>query len=361
MNKIDRSLSLRYRLENMGRTALMAAIAGICLGFFSSLLDNIHPIGPILRGLLIGLIIGFNIGFFEEIVYHNTFRRKPYLFLLLIRTVLYSLMLLFWLVIINSVALFIFDDLSFKQAVLYYIFETPFDRDVILVTVTAFAIISLLQIKRLHSKGDLTKFMLGVYHRPKEIERIFLFIDLKSSTSIAENLGNIKYSEFLIDYYYDITDALLMADAEIYQYVGDEIILSWQFKKGIQDAKCINCFFDIRNTIELLKDKYLKRYGVYPEFKAGLHGGKVVVTWIGDLKKEIVYHGDVINTTSRLEAECNRYNQSLLVSEFILNSLTLPAYLEANFIDELQLRGKEKKIKIFGLEIIKSPDKIRAQ
>jgi adenylate cyclase len=269
-------------------------------------------------------------------------------------------MLLFWLVIINTISLFIFDDLSFKQAVLYYIFETPFDRDVILVTVTAFAIISLLQIKRLHSKGDLTKFMLGVYHSPKEIERIFLFIDLKSSTNIAERLGNIKYSEFLIDYYYDITDALLMAGEEIYQYVGDEIILSWPFKKGIQDARCINCFFDIRNTIELLKDKYLKRYGVYPEFKAGLHGGKVVVTWIGDLKKEIVYHGDVLNTTSRLEAECNRYNQTLLVSEFILNSLELPPYFKANFIDELQLRGKEKKIKIFGLDIIKSPDKTGA-
>ncbi|MFC2094005.1 adenylate/guanylate cyclase domain-containing protein [Bacteroidota bacterium] len=352
---MDTSLSLRYRLGNIGRTAFMAAIAGICLGVLSSLLDNIHPLGPILRGLLIGLIIGINIGFFEEIVYHNTFRRKPYLFLLLIRTVLYSLMLLFWLVIINSVALFVFEDFSFIQAVIYYIFGTPFDRDVVLVTVTAFSIISLLQIKRLHSKGDLTKFMLGVYHSPKEIERIFLFIDLKSSTSIAEKLGNIKYSEFLIDYYYDITDALLMAGAEIYQYVGDEIILSWQFKKGIQDAKCINCFFDIRNTIELLKDKYLNQYGVYPEFKAGLHGGKVVVTWIGDIKKEIVYHGDVLNTTSRLEAECNRYNETLLVSEFILNNLELPAYLEANFIDELQLRGKEKKIKIYSLEIIKKP------
>jgi adenylate cyclase len=90
-----------------------------------------------------------------------------------------------------------------------------------------------------------------------------------------------------------------------------------------------------------LKDKSLKRYGVYPEFKAGLHGGKVVVTWIGDIKKEIVYHSDVLNTTSRLEAERNRYDQTLLISEFILNSLELLAYLEPNFIDELQLRGKE--------------------
>jgi hypothetical protein len=64
---MDRSLSFRYRLENIGRTAFMAAIAGICLGFFSSLLDNIHPLGPTLRGLLMGLIIGSNIGFLKRL------------------------------------------------------------------------------------------------------------------------------------------------------------------------------------------------------------------------------------------------------------------------------------------------------
>jgi len=358
---MDRPRLIGYRIKSVLLAALMGAVFGTALGFFTSILDVIPPAGPMMRGLIMGSIIGANIGFFEEFVYNFKLRRKSYLLLLSIRTALYSFTLLFWLVIVNTVSLTMFGNNSFENAIVFYIFEASFDRDIILVTMAVFAIISLLQIKRLHSKGDLTKFILGVYHSPKEIDRIFLFIDLKSSTTIAEKLGNIKYSEFLIDYYYDITDAILMADAEIYQYVGDEIILSWRFKKGIQDAKCINCFFDIRNTIELLKDKYLKRYGVYPEFKAGLHGGKVVVTWIGDIKKEIVYHGDVLNTTSRLEAECNRYNQSLLVSEFILNNLKLPSYLEANFIDELQLRGKEKKIKIFGLDIIKSPDKTGAQ
>ena len=358
---MDRPRLIGYRIKSVLLAALMGAVFGTALGFFTSILDVLPPSGPMIKGLIMGSIIGSNIGFFEEFVYNFKLRRKSYLLLLSIRTALYSFTLLFWLVIVNTVSLTMFGNNSFENAIVFYIFEASFDRDIILVTMAVFAIISLLQIKRLHSKGDLTKFILGVYHSPKEIDRIFLFIDLKSSTTIAEKLGNIKYSEFLIDYYYDITDAILMADAEIYQYVGDEIILSWRFKKGFQDSKCINCFFDIRNTIELLKDKYLKRYGVYPEFKAGLHGGKVVVTWIGDIKKEIVYHGDVLNTTSRLEAECNRYNQSLLVSEFILNNLKLPSYLEANFIDELQLRGKEKKIKIFGLDIIKSPDKTGAQ
>jgi adenylate cyclase len=219
--------------------------------------------------------------------------------------------------------------------------------------ITVLVIISTLQIKRLHTRGELLKFILGVYHTPKETERIFLFLDLKSSTAIAEKLGNIEYSNFLIDYFYDITDAVLMSNAEIYQYVGDEIILSWPFDKGVEDAKCINCFFDIKNSIELLKGKYLKRYDVYPEFKAGLHGGKVVATWIGDIKKEIVYHGDVLNTTSRLESECNHYNQSFLITDFILNSTDLPKYLGATFIDELNLRGKKKSVKIYGLDYLK--------
>jgi adenylate cyclase len=66
----------------------------------------------------------------------------------------------------------------------------------------------------------------------RRVKRIFLFIDLKSSTSIAESLGNLRYSEFLIDYYDDMTDAILMSKAEIYQYIGDEIVLTWSFARG---------------------------------------------------------------------------------------------------------------------------------
>jgi adenylate cyclase len=333
-------------------TAIGAVVGGI-VGYATSLLDEINPIGPILRGCLIATFVIANIGIFEEILFNSKLRKTSYLTLLISRTTLYSATILFWLVMINAINVAIETDLTLFGAVNWYLYEASFSRDAILIVIGATVMISLLQIKRLHSKGDLTKFILGVYHRPKEVERIFLFLDLKSSTAIAEKLGNIAYSNFLIDYFYDITDAILMAGAEIYQYVGDEIILSWPFRKGIKNANCINCFFDIRNSIELTKSKYLKQYGVHPEFKAGLHGGNVVVTWIGDLKKEIVYHGDVLNTASRLETECNKHNQILLTSEYILKRIQLPEYLEATLIDEIQLRGKEEKIKVYGLNIIK--------
>lgn len=232
-----------YRIKNVLQSALIGAIFGTVLGFItsfgpsSSCRSNVERINYgynyrvkhwlFWRGCLLLQIKKKAISFFT--INTNSF--------IYIRPVLL-------LVIVNAASLAIFEHTSIKNAIVYYLFEVSFDRDIIMVTISAFIIISLLQIRRLHSKGDLTKFILGVYHRPKEIERIFLFIDLKSSTSIAEKPGNIKYSEFLIDYYYDITEALLIAGAEIYQNVGDEIILSWSFKKGIQDARCINCFFD---------------------------------------------------------------------------------------------------------------------
>ena len=100
------------------------------------------------------------------------------------------------------------------------------------------------------------------------------------------------------------------------------------------------------------KERYLEKYGFYPEFKAALHAGKVSVTWIGSIKKEIVYHGDVLNTTARIQDECNKYSQYFLVSEFMLQSIELPKYLKSEFVGELQLKGKQKKVKIFGLKSI---------
>lgn len=45
--------------------------------------------------------------------------------------------------------------------------------------------------------GNLRKMLTGEFFRPKEENRIFMFLDLRSSTSMAEILGHIKYSELI--------------------------------------------------------------------------------------------------------------------------------------------------------------------
>lgn len=343
-------ISKIYKFKNVAYFCITGTVVGAVIGFLLQNIDKIDNYRPTLNGLFVGFFVGIAIGLCEEFLFLEKFRTKTYLFLLTFRILVYSFVFAFFLLFVNSGTKFIIRSLSINDSLYAALFEEHYFRDLVIVIIISAVLIALLQIRRLHRPGDLIKYVTGKYHRPEEIDKIFLFVDLKSSTSIAEKLGNLRYSEFLIDYYDDMTDAILMSKAEIYQYIGDEIVLTWSFAKGIKDAKCIHCFFDIRNTMELNKEKYLKKFGVYPQFKAAMHSGSVSVTWIGTIKKEVVYHGDVLNTTARIQDECNKYGQYFLISDFMLENLELPGYLKSEFVGEVQLKGKQEKVKIFGLK-----------
>src|SRR4030095_2713370 len=132
-------------------------------------------------------------------------------------------------------------------------------------------------------------------------ERIFMFLDMRSSTTIAENIGHVKFFQMLSECYSDLSEPITMHSGEIYQYVGDEVIVSWKLKKGLKNNNCIQCFFAMKAVIKKQIEKYNEKFGVLPEFKAGFHFGKMITGEIGVIKKEIDFTGDVLNTTARIQ------------------------------------------------------------
>lgn len=197
--------------------------------------------------------------------------------------------------------------------------------------------------------GVIVNMLLGHYRKPREVERIFMFLDLKSSTTHAENLGHITYSNLIQDCLYYLNRIVKKHNAEIYQYVGDEAVLSWKLKKGMNKAHCINLFFDFEKNLRRHTKYYKKRYGIVPEFKAGIHAGQIVLAEVGTVKKELAYHGDVINTTARIQSQCNDYNESLLMSEELLDKLEFTRFYKSELIDNVLLRGKTKEYKIYAI------------
>ena len=198
--------------------------------------------------------------------------------------------------------------------------------------------------------GNLWKMLKGTYYQPQEDQRIFMFLDLKSSTTIAEAIGHIKFSEFIQDCFYDLNEIVPKYKAEIYQYVGDEAILSWTYQDGFDKSNCIEVFFAYMNRLQEKSDYYLTKYGSIPEFKAGLHFGKVTVAEVGVVKKEIAYHGDVLNTAARIQDQCNVFQQKLLVSKDLLNKLVLQSPLKSIDIGEVQLKGKTQTVTLYGIQ-----------
>jgi adenylate cyclase len=195
-------------------------------------------------------------------------------------------------------------------------------------------------------QGVLKNFLIGMYHKPREEERIFMFLDMKSSTTIAEKLGHVQYYKLLNDYYADITTAIIQTSGEIYQYVGDEIVVSWKLKHGLRNNNCLRCFFLIKEIFNRASEKYIKEYRMVPGFKAGLHYGKVTTGEIGVVKKEIIFTGDVLNTTARIQCTCNAYDVDILVSNDLLAKLKAEGQYVFSEIGECDLRGKDEKVKL---------------
>ena len=210
-------------------------------------------------------------------------------------------------------------------------------------------LVFLLQINQLLGEGVLWKFIRGKYHRPREEERIFMFLDMKSSTKIAEQLGHVRFYTLLNELFYEISMPVLYTKAEIYQYVGDEVVLTWELKEGLENSNCLKSFFLFQERLAVNAEHYLNDFGVKPEFKAGLHFGKVVSAQIGDLKKEIVYNGDVLNTTARIQDECNKYNRDCLVSGTLMNRLSKKNGFLWERIEAVTLRGKGTEVELFSV------------
>ncbi len=200
-----------------------------------------------------------------------------------------------------------------------------------------------------NAPGVLIPLLLGKYRNPREEERIFMFMDMKSSTTLAEKLGHLKYSALIRDSFMDINQALLPFRAEIYQYADDGIVLTWRASEGILNHYCIRFYFACKNQLLEKNSYYQEHYGFSPHFKAGIHIGKVTVVEIGDIKRDIAYHGDTINTAARIQSVCNEYNRDFLISRNLLDKIGESPRLQTEHLGMIQLKGKSQQIEIASL------------
>jgi len=232
-------------------------------------------------------------------------------------------------------------------------FYSPYEQALF---ITAFLTAYLITfVRSVHKKFGTRVFwntLLGKSQEPLEEDLIFMFIDLKHSTELAEELGHVKYSSFMKDYYKLLSNCCEENQGEIYQIAGDGAFLTWPVSACKNRARVIDCFFDFNECLERIAPKFIRKYGVAPSFKAGVHCGKVITTEVGNFGSEMAYHGDVLNTTSRIQSLCTKLGQEFLISEDLYNALPKP--FPHGFMGKkegfFELRGKKHEILIFSLQ-----------
>jgi adenylate cyclase len=334
---------LARKLKNLALICLYGCFAGLLYQFI-----NENQIDE--RSLIVGFPLGLVFGIMELFLMPKAARRLsswPFTLLIVFKTVLYTTVIY----VVSVIIMFLGGITEGRK--LYELYDVAVSMEQLILVVYSLvmygSLLFLLQVNQLLGEGILWKFIIGKYHKPREEERIFMFLDMKSSTTIAEQLGHKRFYKLLNELFHEISQPVLETKAEIYQYVGDEVILTWTMKDGLENSNCLKSFFMFQSNLAKHAARYQKNFGLYPRFKAGLHFGKVISAQIGDLKREIVYNGDILNTTARIQSECNKYQRDCLISGSLLNRLSTLNGYRMEKLDTVVLRGKETSMELFAV------------
>jgi adenylate cyclase len=200
-----------------------------------------------------------------------------------------------------------------------------------------------------YSPGVFWEILTGKYLRPRNEKRIIMFLDLKDSTPIAEQLGHEKYFLFIRDFIYYVSRAVLENNGMIYQYVGDEVVVTWPYKKR-NVLKSINTVIDSRKAIQRRADYFRRMYDIVPDFRVGLHAGEVTIGEIGVIKKDIAISGEAMNIAARIRSACNELNQKSVVSKEYFDTGILKSWQGEN-LGEVSLKGVDESIQLYALNI----------
>jgi adenylate cyclase len=346
---------LLYRLRTLVVISLIWILFSVV--FYFNLIRNGNDLGVHVSFYqfaftfgLVGLLIGGILIFYLK----PAFYRQP-LWLSIILKLVIAFLLFF---VVAFILLMIYFLIHYTKGINHY-FHSFFTKMVYTNAFVSFIIdmglmtlisIVLLEVTDKYGPGMFWLLLSGEYHRPKIENRIFIFLDINESTSIAEALGHEKYFRMLRDFFSDITLPVLANDGEIYQYAGDEVLLTWP---NTPENKIKSLKF-IRNTyylLERLGKRYQKKYNHLPKFKAGIHAGEVTAGFVGLIKKELIYSGDTMNTTARIRSMCNDLNESFILSEDFMNDFHQPFGYQISKIGTMELKGRLEPVKLFALKL----------
>lgn len=345
-------MSLTIQQRRKLKTAGILIVAGMLLGpVFTVFSDGFTSIFPYINAVIIGFSIALLVTILELYVFTGGMRKLKFITILALRTGLY--LVLITIIIFLIVVLFraLRYDISFSEVLQseefqHFVYEGNFSLIIVYTLAIAFTVNFTRQISRKMGQGVLLSFITGKYYHPVQQERIFMFMRIRHSDRIMQKLGHVKSYKFLNDFIYDITEPILVHRGEIYQYVDDEIVVSWDMKHGLKKAQCIRSFFEAKRAIYENRESYYNLYGLVPQLQAGFHCGRVVIGEIGDIKSEIAFYGDIMNTTSRILAQCTVLNHEILIAAHLMYKLNLPIIYESEVYEDIQLKGKEKPLEL---------------
>jgi adenylate cyclase len=196
----------------------------------------------------------------------------------------------------------------------------------------------------------------------ERMDATVLFSDLRGFTSFAEARDPEQVIEVLNRYLTAMSDAILDHEGTLVAYMGDGIMAVFGAPVAAPDHSD-RALAAARAMLRRLEEfnAWMRERGVGDGFKMGigLHSGAVMSGNVGSARRlEYAAIGDTTNTAARLEGMTKGTPYQLFVSESTRDRLR-EAPEELEFVSELEVRGRERGIRVWALR--ESAEPVRAE
>jgi adenylate cyclase len=182
----------------------------------------------------------------------------------------------------------------------------------------------------------------------KSVEATVLFSDVRSFTTLSEELGPQGIISLLNEYFSLMVDCITDQGGMLDKFIGDAIMAVFGTAKKHEDDEDRA----VRTAIAMMKELHgfnLRRIadGKRPiDIGIGLNTDTVVSGNIGSPKRQdYTVIGDGVNLAARLESACKEYGAHILVSEHTIKKLK--STYRAREIDFVVVKGKTRPVAIY--------------
>ncbi|OXB07745.1 adenylate/guanylate cyclase domain-containing protein [Flavobacterium pectinovorum] len=340
---------INYHLTEIGYVIVIWVVASLLISYTKvndmssdSIAAVYHLQADMTKGKLYSFVIfiaitaGLIMGILHSFVYPKMIRSRNHLLNATVRIFIFACLIVLMLLGLSLIY-------SEPQAGTYKFLALPniaLEQVFVFPILTEIAAGTILTLRRNLGQNYFSNFVRNAYFTPRDEERVFLFIDLKDSTPMVERLGNSAFSNLIQDCFRYLAKITLDCGGELYQYVGDEAVISWKIGENFKYLDCVLLHFTLRDVLQGKKDEFLRKYGQVPEFRTSIHRGIVSTALVGEYKTEIAYHGAVLNLTSRLQVLCKNHQAEVVVSEafYRASSKELDRF-EIKRLENVELKG----------------------
>lgn len=182
----------------------------------------------------------------------------------------------------------------------------------------------------------------------KNTTATLLFSDIRSFTTLTEELGPQGTVSFLNEYFTIMVECIQREGGMLDKFIGDAIMAAF----GVPIAHDDDEDRSVRAAISMISsmrkwNEQRAAQGKSPvDMGIGLNTGTVVTGNIGSPKRmDYTMIGDGVNLAARLESACKQYSARILISEFTFKKLR--GTYRIREIDYVVVKGKTQPVGIY--------------